>query len=315
MTEYSFDSWPPAGWTFFGDASVWNVPIPDKTKVDPRSATLIHTLCAAGPPDVTTQTKIDRWAFPFYFGRASDPLMKIQLDSTDAPAKDINGKMIHVPPKMKASTGSDGALKIIDQAAGEIYHFRVVASIDYNAHVLKAHSGFRLALEGTGFGPTGKEPPPGLQPIRPEELQGGMINHTIPIHVKSCSGTPVPPYENSTGRGQYVSDGFPAKDHVGFGNVIFLAPSVADLDKLAIPTWQKAILKGLSVYGGLVAFNGGSSWSLTYEHPFDRTVYGKPDPWKAAGITFPLDFRNALAGLGGWEKNLRVLQPFSRPAA
>jgi hypothetical protein len=310
VAEYGIDNWPPYDWRLFSDSSVWNTPL-DKTKVDPKSDVYIHTLCSFGPPDVQTTKKMQQWAFPLYFGRESDPLFKIVLDSPSGSyAKAINGQMVHTPPKMKPSSGSDGAFRLLDQPGGYQYHLRV-AWVDYNAKIVHAHTGFRLALGGSGFGDI-HEPPTGLLPIRPEDLAAGRVNHTVGVHIKAPSGTPVAPYDQSSGRGQPVPGIDPAKC-LSFGNIIFLDLSEDDIDELLVPIWTKAILKGLATYGALVSFNGGISWTLTYEHAFDRTVYGKPDPWKAAGITFPLDFRNALNSVGGWEKHLRVLQPFARP--
>jgi hypothetical protein len=97
------------------------------------------------------------------------------------------------------------------------------------------------------------------------------------------------------------------------GNVVFVDMTVAEVEALDIPTYQKAILKGLAVYGALVGFNGSHDWTLTYEAPQDRTAFGRPDPYLAAGLPSTLSIANALDAVGGWGAKLKVLAPFPRP--
>lgn len=310
MTTYGINNWPPANWRMFDDASVWNAPL-DKSNIDPKSATYIHTLMQNGPPEPQTAQKMARWAFPLYWGNASDPLFKITLAESSGPiGREMQGRLVHVPPKVKPSAGTDAAFRLLDQVDGYSYHFRV-ASVDYDSKVIRAHAGFRLETEGNGFHNI-KEPPTGLLPIRPEELAAGVVTHTVGLHVKATSGNPVAPYEFSAAHGQTINGVDPTKC-LSFGNIVFLDLSEGDIAGLAVPTWTKAILRGLANHGALVSFNGSNTWTLTYENGYDRTTYGKPDPWKAAGITFPLDFRDALKSIGGWENHLRVVQPFPRP--
>lgn len=302
--------------------SVWNTPL-NKSNVDVDSATYIATLCANGPPDIQTVQKMSRFAFPLYWGNDTDQQFEIVLDhnhdgipstSTDYSA-DIQGLTVYAPENIIPSAGSDGAFKLLDQPGGYVYHFRV-ASVNYFTNTINAQTGYRLAIGGSGFNHTHEtEPPTGLLPVRPEDLDNGFVNHCVNIHIPSTSGVPVAPYDTSGGHGQYVSDGIPAEDHLSFGNIIFLDLDVEDIDALSISTAQKAVCKGLATYGGLVGFNGGSSWTLAWEHAYDRTAYGKRDPWEAVGVTFPFNFQHALDDLGGWEANLRVLEPFARPSA
>jgi hypothetical protein len=97
------------------------------------------------------------------------------------------------------------------------------------------------------------------------------------------------------------------------GNVVFLDLTHEQIDALSIPTWQKAICKGLADHGALVGFNGSGSWTLTFEAPQDRTAYGEPNPYEALGLQPTLDYGNALDEIGGWGAHLKVLPPFPRP--
>ena len=100
---------------------------------------------------------------------------------------------------------------------------------------------------------------------------------------------------------------------LSMGNVVFLDLSHEQIDALSIPTWQKAICKGLADHGALVGFNGSGSWTLTFEAPQDRIAYGEPNPYEALGLPSTLDYGNALDGIGGWGAHLKVLAPFPRP--
>jgi len=62
-----------------------------------------------------------------------------------------------------------------------------------------------------------------------------------------------------------------------------------------------------------VGFNGSNNWTLTYEAPQDRTAFGRPDPYVAAGLPSTLSIANALDAVGGWGAKLKVLAPFRRP--
>ena len=132
--------------------------------------------------------------------------------------------------------------------------------------------------------------------------------------VRCLSGHTVAPFDHSATVGNTCSgDTSPATTRLSMGNVVFLDMSHAQIDALAIPTWQKAILRGLADYGAVVGMNGGAAWSLKYENPLDRTSLGRPDPYAAAGLPDKLDFSHALDGVGGWGANLKVLAPFPSP--
>lgn len=308
--EYSIDNWPTASWRLFSDTSVWNTPL-DKSKVDPNSDIYIASMCGDGPPkDYTAKARSD-WGFPLYFGREIDPSYKIVLSETSAPfEKEIDGLSIHAPAGMLPSSASDGVLRVIDQTSGWMYHLQR-ASVDETNHIINAWRSYRLEAYGSGFHDI-KEPPTGLLPIRPEELAAGFVHHTIGLHAKCLSGHSVAPYDSSGTKGQ-MCDTDDATTRISMGNIVFLNLSLRKINRLSIPIWQKAILRGLSVHGALVGFNGSASWSLTFEAPQDRTAFGRPDPYAALGLPETLAIANALDSVGGWRANLKVLAPFSRP--
>jgi hypothetical protein len=307
---YSIDNWPGLDWHMFSDASVWNTPL-DTSKVDPHSAVMIRTLMSDGPPkDITPEVR-SMFGFPFYFARAQDPTYKIVLSETIAPfERELNGRFVHCPVGIETSRSSDSVFRLVEQTDGYTYHFQR-AFVDDDARVIHAWRSYRLETNGPGFHNM-NEPPTGLQPIRPEELAAGFVRHTVGMHAKCLSGRNVAPYDRSVTKGKTCD---PIKDpttRLSMGNVVFVDMAVADIDSLNIPTYQKAILKGLAVHGALVGYNGFRNWTLTYEAPQDRTAFGRPDPYKAAGLPSTMSIANALDAVGGWGAKLRVLAPFRR---
>jgi hypothetical protein len=307
---YGIDNWPGLDWHLFSETSPWVAPL-DKTNVDPRSEVYISSLVSDGPPAPAGPKQLSGWGFPLYFGRATDPLYRIVLRETRFTyGQHIDGRAIHAPIGMQPSTLSDGVVYVIDQVDGFTYRFRETV-VDDAATTITALHAFRLETYGSGFN-TVEEPPTGMLPIRPEELAAGSVNHTVGLHADCLSGHNVAPYDESGTKGRrcVATD---ATTRLSMGNVVFLDLTHAQIDTLAIPTWQKAICKGLADHGALVGFNGSTSWTLTFEAPQDRTAFGEPNPYEALGLPSTLDYANALDEIGGWGANLKVLAPFPRP--
>lgn len=308
---YSIDNWPGLDWHMFSDTSVWNTPL-DKSKVDPNSAVMIRTLMSDGPPkDITAEVR-SMWGFPFYFARAQDPVYEIVLSETTAPfEREINGRFVHCPVGVETSSSSDSVFRLVEQTDGYTYHFQR-AFVDDAARVIHAWRSYRLETNGPGFHNI-KEPPTGLEPIRPEELAAGFVRHTVGMHAKCLSGHNVAPYDLSVTKGVTCDPINDPTTRLSMGNVVFVDMTVAEVEALNIATYKKAILKGLAIYGALVGYNGFRNWTLTYEAPQDRTVFGRPDPYVAAGLPSTLSIANALDAVGGWGAKLKVLAPFRRP--
>jgi hypothetical protein len=310
---WNLNSWPSASWNIFSGQSPWNSWI-DHAQVAPNSNTMIRKLVSDGRPAVSNSTVRRKWGTPIYFGRLIDRPYRLRFSSNKDYTREINGKSIHVPQGARPASGSDGVMWVADQTDGFTYILQRAAVHD-STHTITAWKGYRLASEGLGFRyPDG--PPTGVQPIRPEELAAGYVNHAMSMGATCLSGHTVAPFDQSATVGNTCSgDTNPATTRLSMGNVVFLDMTHAQIDALGKPTWQKAILKGLADYGAVVGMNGGAAWSLKYENPIDRTSLGKPDPYAAAGLPDKLDFSQALDGVGGWQANLKVEAPFPRPCS
>ncbi|MBA2240283.1 MAG: hypothetical protein H0W09_03415 [Solirubrobacterales bacterium] len=310
---YSIDNWPSLEWSFFSEQSPWNRRI-DRSDVAANSETMIGRMLADGGPAPESVNSNQIWGIPIYYARASDPLYTLELSGGFDYTREINGETIHVPVGAKPSAGSDGVIWVVDQTDGFVYAMQR-ATVNHDSRVISAWKGYRLASDGSGFRyPSG--PPTGIEPIRPEELKAGYVNHTMSMGVRCLSGHPVAPFDQSLTVGEACSgDANAASTRLSMGNVVFLDMSHAEIEALSIPTWQEAILKGLADHGAVVGLNGGAAWSLKFENRLDRTSLGEPDPYAAAGLPSTLHWDDALDGAGGWAAHLKVLKPFSRPCS
>ena len=304
---------PDSGWRMFSDLSPWNASL-DKAPVDPNSSTMITKMVSDGVPGVATQTVLKNWGFPLYFGTATDPLYTLDITENLPFENEIDGTQIHIPDAAIPSAGTDAVMRVLDQTNGFSYHLQRVV-IDRTTRTVTAWRSFRLNYSGIGFHQP-NEPPTGLGPIRPEELAAGYVNHTMMLSARCLSGHNVPPYDESVTQGKTCAgDIDPAATRLSMGNVVFLDMTAAEIDALPVSIWEKAILRGLAEHGAVVAFNGGAAWHLQFENPLDRTVFGHPDPYAAAGLPSILDYSHTLDSVGGWGAKLKVLVPFARPCS
>ncbi len=312
LEVFNVNNIPDPSWNVFNDASPWNTRI-DRSDVAAKSDVMIEKLLADGEVSpITTKTR-QNWGTPIYFADPSDPLYAIDTTHNDPDSRAQDGRQVRMPAGAEPSQESDGVMWIVDQESGWINQVQRAAP-DHSAQVISSWKSYRFRLEGNGFPDTVTGAPTGIQPIRPEELAAGSVNHTMSMGARCLSGHPVAPYDQSLTIGKTCAgDTHPATTRLSMGNVVFLDMSHSQIDALGVPTWQEAILKGLADHGAVVGLNGGSAWSFKFENPIDRTSLGKPDPYAKAGLPATLDFTDALDSVGGWGEKLKVLEPFERP--
>jgi hypothetical protein len=305
---------PPSDprWNLFSSASPWNTRI-DRSDLAPNSDVMISKLVADGDPSTITPQLRQNWGTPMYFARPSDPLYTIDTTHNDPDSRAQDGRQVRVPAGAQPSQESDGVMWIVDQESGWVNQVQRAVP-DHSTRVISAWKSYRFRYDGNGFPETVTAAPTGIQPIRPEELAAGYVNHAISMGARCLSGHPVAPFDQSLTIGKTCAgDSNPASTRLSMGNVVFLDMSHAQIEALGVPIWQEAILKGLADYGAVVGLNGGSAWSFKFENPIGRTSLGKADPYQAAGLPSTLDFSDALDKVGGWEAKLKVLEPFERP--
>jgi hypothetical protein len=308
-------SWPGVAWRMFSEASPWNAAL-DTSNVDPNSQTMIDKMVADGPPSAVTQNVLLNWGYPIYFGRSNDPLYTLSLTDNSEVSKATTGSKIHLPLGAQPNKGSDGQMRIIDEAANYAYHIER-CSLNNTAHTLSCWRGTKYVADGNGFryDIAADQAPGTAGPIRPEELAAGYVNHTMLAMMRCLSGHNIAPMNGFVTVGKTCSgDTNPDATRLSIGNVIFLDLTHAQIDALGLPLWEQAILKGLHDHGMVVVGNtGGPSWALKFESYADRTLFGEPNPYSAYGVPMNMDFSHALDTVGGWDVHLKVIAPFVRP--
>jgi hypothetical protein len=313
---YGVGNWPTASWRPYADSSPWNTSL-DTSDVAEGSATMIQRLVDDGPPAVSTFNARTNWGYPLYFGRSSDAQYAIEASDSAQVSRSVDGAQVHLPAGAVPNQGSDGVMRIVDQPSGFMYHLQR-CTVDDSARTVSCWRATRRPIEGSAFRTdVSADVAPGTaSPIRPEELAAGEVNHTMLMFATCLSGHPVAPMDEFLTVGKTCSgDSTASSTRLSIGNVVFVDMSDAQIEALAIPNWQKALLKGLANHGAVVVGNGAAAWSLIFESHLDRTAFGLPDPYAASGLPSTLDFSDALDSVGGWPAKLRVLAPFPRPCS
>jgi hypothetical protein len=99
------------------------------------------------------------------------------------------------------------------------------------------------------------------------------------------------------------------------GTHLWLDLTTSEIDALAIPSWQKMILRTLHTHGAFMGDTGGPGFDIQFESPLTYTSFARVDPlvpWAAAN---GWDAFNGYY-VGKWYNvpssvwtNLRVLDP------
>ena len=151
--------------------------------------------------------------------------------------------------------------------------------------------------------------------IRVSEMESGVINHALFMSVRCHHGKVWP--SDSIGTHGQCSD---PENAPAMGQHFWLDMSPAQINALAVPAWQKIILRAMARYGMYVGDDGGAPWALQFESGDNYTSFGEPDPWvayaKSQGINgyyessinrtvYYLNFQHAV----DWGNKLKVLRP------
>ncbi|GAC1351054.1 MAG: hypothetical protein NVS3B20_00270 [Polyangiales bacterium] len=219
---------------------------------------------------------------PFYFATASDPLVQIHCTASwgcsTAPYT-MEGAMIHIPAKARATGGSDHHLTVI-QPDGMEYDFWLFPVLPGGADIVDgqtinvASGGVSNMLSGTGFLPQGGATAGGnaqlASAILDSEIFSGSlsnpnvnltasINHALATGFV-CGGTfwggSAPSYpSHRSGADSKCGDGKGMPE----GSRLWLDLTDAQVDALNIDPIARPVLKALHHYGAFIIDTGGCS--------------------------------------------------------
>ena len=145
--------------------------------------------------------------------------------------------------------------------------------------------------------------------MRAQEVASGTIAHALFLVLSCDSGAFVYPATKSGGRCSDTTNAPPMGTH------LWLDLTPAQIDALAIPGWQKTILRALRTHGAFMGDTGGPGISLQFESPLTYTSFGRADPLVAWAQTSGwLPWQDHY--VGKWDNvdpsvwtHLRVLDP------
>jgi len=268
--------------------SAWNVPVAAQPRLDPNSASMVAHL--ASSPAIAD---LYEYGFPVYDATATT--RRYRIDCTEPWGTcGLERQLVPVPAGAVPSSGTDGAMIVIDWSARLAYDFWRARR---TATGWTASWGTVSSIDGDGRtdGATG----PGLPAlgglIRTAEIRQGTIEHAIAFSTDNACRTVFRFPARKTDGASSRSDCMPE------GSRLQLDPSV---DVAALPDItpaETAVGRALQKYGAYVRDNGGATAAFGFEDPAQHA-----DPYPAAGLRWDYASMPHIP----WQK-LRVLRQWN----
>jgi hypothetical protein len=286
------DTWPPACWRPYSNASPFNRPLPARPRLARGSGAMVQRVTGWGLPSpysVGEQDTPNDFAHPTYWSRLTDPRFLVRCGECA-----IDGFRIRVPVAARPAAGSDHHLTVVAQGNGREYDLWR-ARADLRRHVMRAEGGGRILVGGSGLGSgataAGFGNLAGI--LRAQELAAGEIDHALFMIVHCDGGRTVYP---ARGRAFACSqEGRSNRAAPPLGSRFQLDMSDAEIRALRLPAWKQAIYMAMAHYGMFVGdTGGGASWSLQFESDSTYTSFGADPLLLAFAQANPGD------GYGGW---------------
>jgi chitodextrinase len=284
----------------FPRGSVYNPgqPIPSNVAVHPNSANIVNFLVST----TTSGFKFVCCNWSVAIGEAESTHKVYQVvDDSYHGSGNIN-RFGGVP--LKAGTrwdpSGDGHLTILDYANGREYSFWQAsynASTDvWSTTCGQATTFAELNIPSNYCGANTANMPGSAGLIAPEEIQGGVINHPLVFAAAAIYGDGndhVCPA--GYGWGETSNTNAPRAGHW------FQMDPTLDVNALAIPTWQKTIVRALQQYGAFVRDQSANDTTFFGENPLNRAT---APSWGSLGI----NGNQVLSSAIPWSR-MRVLAP------
>jgi len=313
---HSPDKLPPASWRPFAGDSPWNQRIPDKPRIDRRSAQFVKRLLEAGPPNalrVGIANTARDFAHAIYFANRSDPVYRFRGGSKIEPYR-IDGKRVRLPDGARPAAGADHHLAVVFEGQ----HWGCYGTrIDRKAREIRCQAGRKVPIDGVGLhaAETSARFPSLAGRIRYQEIAAGRISHALFAASSKIAYTWVYP------AGQSRSGQNPRRGYPPMGARFQLDPRYLTGKRLATyPPWKRAVLRAIRDYGFYLGDSThGSLKLLPIESGTSYTSFGLPDPWvqyaRAHDLPSSHDsridrtvYQFDLAGGVDWRR-LRVIDP------
>jgi hypothetical protein len=277
-------------WRPFSELSPFNTPIPADAPLHPDSEAMVRSLLVGrGSSAGRIHVNIQSWSIPVF-----EPPVGAEMKEIVCDRQAYSGSAsVRCPvwPALKPDPMADAHMVIVGRKAGREWDF---FGARWQDGQLRTKAASEVDLAGDGLVPAGGCRLVGFALlsglIRPEEIEGGVIDHAL-VFADEYVGPAVWPA--TRGGGQRQPEGTLA---VPAGGCVQLDPAV-DVDALDLPPAGKMIARALQKYG---MYNSDFAGGLVVyaENPLGRAS----DPWAKLG------FDNAAA-TGIPVARMRVVQP------
>jgi hypothetical protein len=241
----------------FRDSSAFNRPIPSSPVIDPRSRSIVSYLSSGTSPAVAN---IGAYGVPVFDASASTPRATVTCWE-DWGTCALERTSVPIPTRARPSSGSDGAMVVIDWSARKVYEFyraRRVSPTQWTT----AWGGV-VAFDGAGT--PGQAVGSGISRLAGVVRGFEMLDHAIPHALvfstdNACRSGPRYPASKSDGHST-------RDDCIPEGARIQLDPAI-DVNRIpGITRAERTIARALQRYGAYAIDNGGAKMAFIFEVP------------------------------------------------
>ena len=220
------------------------------------------------------------YGIPIYQADASTPHYDVDcgMEGTWGSCP-LSARPMPIPTGAKPSTGSDGALVVIDSTTGTIGEYWQAARSG-GGWTASWGAVNRLNASGWGGSSTGAGASRLAGVIRVSEIQRGVIDHALVLQIDNvCARVFRAPALKTDGTSRR-SDCIPA------GARLQLDPRVNVSLIRGITPAERAVARALQVYGGYVIDRGGAPLSVSFERSPDATPNSTGAVYSRAGMAW-----------------------------
>jgi hypothetical protein len=260
----------------FAATSPFNVAIKASPRIDPASSAMVARLSRTGQ----AYANLYAYGIPIYTATATTPRYRVACDQEgEWGACPLTQQLMPIPTDALPSTGTDGAMVVIDPASGtigEYWRARRVGSgwqAGWGAVNTLSGSGWGGASTGAGASRLG-----GV--VRVDEIAAGVINHALVVQTdNACAGRYRAPALKTDGQ-SVRSDCIPE------GARIQLDPTINLSAIPGLTPGERAVARAMQVYGAYVIDVAGTSMSVSFERARDATSTSPGATYTRAGLSW-----------------------------
>ena len=260
----------------FAATSPFNVAIKASPRIDPLSSAMVARLSRTGQ----AYANLYAYGVPVYTATATTPRYRVVCDQEgDWGACPLTQQLMPIPTDARPSTGTDGAMVVIDPASGTIGEYWRARRVGDG---WQAGWGAVNTLSGSGWGgaSTGAGASRLGGVVRVDEIAAGVINHALVVQTdNACVGRYRAPALKTDGQ-SLRSDCIPE------GSRIQLDPAI-NLNAIpGLTPGERAVARALQVYGAYVIDVAGTSMSVSFEVARDATSTSPGATYTRAGLSW-----------------------------